>query len=585
MSSSRQALAALALVLLLPGAAAAEAEQVFAVVVGNNRSTDAKLPILKYADDDAARFAELFNSLGGQVSLLTVLDPTSQGRHQRLRATSRPPTRAQLLATLGQVFAQIRAAQARGATRTVFYFFFSGHGSVDQRGQGVLHLLDGTLSRGELFRHVVAASPARVNHLIIDACQAYFMVHAKGRRRGDRARLNRRLLDRFLRNERLESYPNTGVLLATAASAETHEWSRIQAGLFSHQVRSALLGAADVGHDGVVTYPEVAAYIAAANRGVKNRRAAPVVFARPPAQDLSTPVVRLGRRPLHRLRLARSLAGRFHLEDRRGLRYADFNKSAEAELTLILLRPGGRYFLRDQRGELSVELTDPPRTVHVARLAAATMAARGAIEDALRRGLYSVPFGPSFYAGYLTAWQRQLEQPLPQLAQTPGEASGAARVAAPPRWRLDLAYQLTRPALDRPGLAHGVALAGGYRLLPWLDLGLSLDLALASDGDLWRQQRVAASLWADAGWSPRPWIRLGARLGLGYLALLERVNGADRGDPAAFALQAHAGPELRLHPRLWLSLRGGALLDVYSRDGQDVARVAPLFAAGLSARF
>ncbi len=411
-------------------------------------------------------------------------------------------------------------------------------------------------------------------------------MHAKGWR-DDKARAGKLkgLLSRFLRNESIGRYPNTGVLLATASSTETHEWSRIEAGLFSHQVRSALAGAADVSRDGAVSYPEVAAYISAANSKVKNRRAALSVFARPPAQNLAEPVVRLrSTRPMHRLRLARALSGHFYLEDRRGARYADFNKSAEVELSLVLVGAGQGYYLRHGQGERRIELGGKPGEITVASLASRTIQARGSIAESLERGLYQVPYGPSFYSGYLSAWQRQLEEPLPE---APGE--GVVRAAAPAhgeqRWRLGLAYLLTAPALSRDGLLHGVELSAGYAPASWLALGLGLQYGTAADGDLWRQHRVAATAWAAAGLQTWPWLRLDARLDLGYLALLERVGGEDRGDPAAFHLSLRAGPLLRLHPRLHLSVSGGLVLDVFDQDGAAAARAAPAMWAGLTATF
>ncbi len=577
----------LALVLCaLPSPALAAKERIFAVVVGNNRSTDAKLPRLRYADDDAAKFYELMTELGGTARLLTVLDPASQARFGRLTARTAAPSRAALKAALSSTFTRIRAANAAGF-RTIFYFIFSGHGSVS-KGQGQLHFLDGNVSRGELLRMVVKPSPAKVNHLVIDACHAYFAVHAKGGWRDDRAKVKYAgLLTRFLRNESIGRYPNTGVLLATASSTETHEWSRIEAGLFSHQVRSALAGAADVGHDGAVSYSEVAAYISAANSKVKNRRAALSVFARPPAQNLAEPVVRLSTaRPVHRLRMARSLSGHFYLEDRRSARYADFNKSGEKELSLVLVSAGQGYFLRTSRGEKRIELSPKPGTIKVASLDPKTVQARGSIAESLERGLYQVPYGPSFYSGYLSAWQRQLEEPLPALASEPALARQSAAPGGAHSWRLGLGYLMTTPALSRDGLAHGLELSVGYAPRPWLALGLGLQYAGASDdADTWKQHRIAALAFADAGVTLLPWLGLTARLDLGYLALLENVRGEDRGDPAAFCLTLRAGPEVRLHPRLFLSLKGGMVLDVLHQDGAASARVGPALWAGLGTSF
>ena len=50
-----------------------------------------------------------------------------------------------------------------------------------------------------------------------------------------------------------------GVVVATSSEAETHEWSRFDGGVFSHELRSGLLGSADLDGDGQVRYDEIAA--------------------------------------------------------------------------------------------------------------------------------------------------------------------------------------------------------------------------------------------------------------------------------------------------------------------------------------
>lgn len=569
---------------------AGQGEAIFAVVVGNNRSPDRSLPTLRFADDDAAKFYELFVGLGGQAKLVTLFDATSQTRFAHLRGRAAVPRRSALLSALRATYSAIRRAQSQGR-RTVFYFVFSGHGSLASTGMGQLHLFDGTFTRRDLLKHVVARSPATVNHLIIDACHAYFVVHSKGKWRQDKSKEDySALLDRFLRNERIERYPNTGVLLATATSAETHEWSRIESGLFSHQIRSALTGAADVSNDGTVTYPEVAAYVAAANSKVANDRARLKVFARPPGQHHGEPVVRLKGRKLHRVRMARSLAGHFYLEDPRGSRYADFHKSAEAELSLVLLSPGGgHYHLRGKEVEQRIELSSTPGTVEVAQLVPRTLVARGAIDEALRRGLYAVPFGPGYYAGFLAVWQQGLQRPLPTLASAPATAPSTSTTRTStddlPQWRVDLGYLLTRPALTREGLAHGLKLRGGRRLLPWLELGLGASyIAAGAHEGGWDQDRITVTADLSAELAPLQWLNLRAEAGLGYLALFESVGDQRRGDPTAFTFHLLVGPELRLPMGFWLTVRGGVQVDAYDSDGEARTGAAPVLLSGLALR-
>jgi hypothetical protein len=541
----------------------------YAVVVGNNRSLDRALPELRYADDDAAKFYELFSSIGARTRLLVLLDAESQERFPELRARARLPRRAELEAALQETFEQIRQDNRRGQ-RTVFYFVFSGHGSVSATGQGQIHLFDSMFTRSDLFRQVVAASPATTNHLMIDACNAYDLVRDKGWRKDRSDEAYADLLRQFLHNEKLERYPNTGVLVATSGSTETHEWSRIESGLFSHQIRSGLAGAADVNGDGSVSYSEIAGYVSSANSRVPDVRARLNIFARPPAQNVDEPVLRRPARSLHRLRLARSLKGHLFLEDQRGIRYADFHKSDEAELSLLLAPQGREYYLRSLTGESRIALSALPRTVEVAGLEAREVRAKGALDEALKRGLYAEPFGPSYHAGFLAAWRRMLDDPLPPLAQR----------GRPARWRLGAAYLLTRPALDRGGLMHGVDLVAAIRLRSWLEGGLAASYGGSAEAS-WRQHRLSVRAEVSGTLAlGRPWLRARASVGLGYLALFESGGTATRADPAAMTAQAEVGLEYRLLRALWIALRGGALLDLFRSDDVRQVRWAPLLQAG-----
>jgi Caspase domain len=585
----RISIAALIVTLTAPAAAAPPVsaktgDAVFAVIVANNRSQDRALGNLSFADDDGAKYYELFSALGQRTTLLSVLDPATQARFPKVRGKAVPPKKAAVLRALKRTFADVRRARARGQ-RTVFYFLFSGHGGVHESGMGYVHLLDGTLTRSEIFRNVIAPSPASVNHVIIDACHAYFMVHAKGGWRDDDAGgATRGLLHRFLQAEALERYPNTGVVLATSSSAETHEWSRFQGGVFSHEVRSAMTGAADVDGDRAVSYSELAAYVAAANSKVTNSKAHLKIFTRPPVQNVSEPVMRLARPALHRVKVGRAMTGHFFLEDIRGVRYADFNKSSEQDLTIVLPGTSPTYYLRSSSGEARITLQTPPGVVSVDELSPQAFSARGSMEEALRRGLYAVPYGRSFHSGFLTAWRRSLSEPMPGLKQQ-------QLVSTTPRWRLGAGYLMTTPVLDRGGLVHGVELRADRQIWGPLRAGLSLSYGhsshdLGSQGaSMVAQHRIAAAAVVSARWELRPWLALDAGLALGYLALLESGAAETSGDAAAFTLMAGAGPEIRVVPGLWARIAGHLVVDVYATDAEQRTHLAPALTAGLVTLF
>ena len=68
-------------------------------------------------------------------------------------------------------------------------------------------------------------------------------------------------------------------------TGESHEWAGFEAGVFSHEVRSGLFGAADADGDGRVTYAEIAAFVRRANEAIPADRFRPQVLARPPQGD------------------------------------------------------------------------------------------------------------------------------------------------------------------------------------------------------------------------------------------------------------------------------------------------------------
>jgi hypothetical protein len=186
-------------------------------------------------------------------------------------------------------------------------------------------------------------------------------------------------------------------LLSSSSSGETHEWAGFEAGVFSHEVRSGLYGAADANADGRVTYSEMAAFVERANEPVRNDRFRPQIFAQPPARGEL--LVDLSRSLTGQLRLrgaggAGTTAHHF-LEDNRGVRVADFHAGPGAGVRLV--RPGmGTLFLRQPgdsrervvpaswRADEIVQLDDLPRSP-------AQASARGAAHEAFSQ-IFSLPF-------------------------------------------------------------------------------------------------------------------------------------------------------------------------------------------------
>jgi hypothetical protein len=126
-----------------------------------------------------------------------------------------------------------------------------------------------------------------------------------------------------------------GALISTSAEAVTYEWSELQSGIFSYEVRSGLRGAADVDGDGRVSYRELSAFIRTVNAPVKNELYRPRVYARAPEGDADEPLLQL---PASGRRLHLPAAGgrRLTLRDAQGVRVLDVHKEDATGLSLFL---------------------------------------------------------------------------------------------------------------------------------------------------------------------------------------------------------------------------------------------------------
>ena len=326
---------AIALVALTAAHARADPGMV-AVIVGVNTSVDRDLPTLRYADDDAVLYWELFRQLGATTFLLARPDANTRGLHPEAAVAARPPRGDELARAITKATAAVAAARARG-DRTVFYFIYAGHGNV-RDGQAYIGLEDGRLTGMDLERGVLDAVSADQMHVVVDACYSGLLAGTRG------PGGERRPLRGFSGLQSLASDGRIGLLLSTSSARESHEWEGFQAGVFSYEVRSGLYGAADADGDGYVSYGEIAAFVARANAAIPNERFRPDVYARPPRRtdrllDL--------RNALHRrVEIDGKRAGHYTLEDDLGVRVLDFHNAADQRVAIV--RPAGHrdLFLR-----------------------------------------------------------------------------------------------------------------------------------------------------------------------------------------------------------------------------------------------
>ena len=368
----------------LHGKEARPRNAVFALIMGVNRGVDADLKTLLYADDDAVRYQELFRALGARTQLLARLDRETTALSPQAAAEALPPTRSILGKVVSLFASEIAMARERGV-KTTLYVLYAGHGNVDGE-VSYLTLEDARLTGDQLAHEILDPIGADENHLIVDACFSYLLVGERG------PGGERRKVQGFSATSELGRRNNLGLLLSTSSGDESHEWGAFQAGIFSHEVRSGLYGAADLDGDGSITYAEIASFLDRANQAIVNEKFRPHVFARASAASTQLLDLRTG--------LGRSLAvdgdfpsAHYLIEDQRGVRFLDFHNAKGRELRLV--RPGGASLLyvrsMDDGKELTVPASDQSIALAASGFVDPRVAERGAAHQAFSL-IFSLPF-------------------------------------------------------------------------------------------------------------------------------------------------------------------------------------------------
>jgi hypothetical protein len=384
--------------MLISGTAWAE-ERRLAIVIGNNRSIEKGVDSLQFADDDAMKYSHFFAFIADEVTLLTRLDRESEPLYDGVATT--PPTRKSVLAALDGLVNRANELTAAGDD-VVVYFLFSGHGNYDAEGRGYLHLEDGRLTTRDLFYHLIGRSEKFHLVLLVDACNAAFLVKSRGA--SDRRPAGQPTLE-------LEKYGNVGVILSSSSIGEVKEWGRYLAGIFSHQVRSALSGVADVDQDGRITFQELASFVESANKGVENPALRLTPYIRPPLSrpDLALVDFERARFPVS-VELGFEAETRLTIHDADMVRYADFRLGGDYPTRVVL--PGtGAWFVAASDGS---EWVIPAGWVGAAKLSsfekrpASPLASRG-MDQYFQERLFSHAYSPDFAREYLSGdYQKSL---------------------------------------------------------------------------------------------------------------------------------------------------------------------------------
>ncbi len=336
---------ALAALLMTMSADVVDAPLRVAIVIGNNQAPTAAQPTLLYADDDAIANAALLREAGVRVVTLTRPDASTRKLNPQFMPDG-VPTAGAIDGAVERLAALVEQAN-RAGRRAELFVFFSGHGDVD-RGEGYLVLEGGRLSRYDLHAKILERTGAAVNHVFIDACRSSFMHYARGAG-GTRTPTTARFASR---PEVVAAA--TGFVLSTSSGGNSHEWGGFTAGVFSHEVRSALRGGADVDGDGRITYAELGAFLTVANDAVRNIELRPDFLVSPPGASSDARTRALddavlewppGDATLH----VDAAVGHFYVQDIDGHRIVDVPPTA---LQLTIRMPAVRpLFVETTRGE------------------------------------------------------------------------------------------------------------------------------------------------------------------------------------------------------------------------------------------
>lgn len=199
----------------------------FALVVGNNKG-DAPERSLQYAEEEVSRLASVLQSQGGFAHVQLV-----QGRD-----------RATLEGELRNMRTRIDAARTAGQ-RTLFMFYYSGHGTKDG-----LELGDTMLPMRDL-RQYLESLQADVRLAFVDACQSGALTGVKGGRRAPAYEI--RLAD-------AGAVSGLAIVTSSTANELSQESDELRGSFFSHNIMAGLRGLADSSGDGQISLSELYDY-------------------------------------------------------------------------------------------------------------------------------------------------------------------------------------------------------------------------------------------------------------------------------------------------------------------------------------
>jgi hypothetical protein len=379
----------------------------YAIVIGNNAplpNDDDSLPMLRYADDDAVRYYAFFRRMTDRAYLFTVPDARTQKRYPNIASFAKVPTLQNIERAVEEIESHIQKTRKSGA-ETILYIAYSGHGRIDDAGRRMLSLIGEPLTTDYLYDEILSRLKADYQHLLIDSCYAEGFADSKGlfdhEVNTQTIEITKDDVETFKRL-RQSRFPGLGLILASSANEESHEWSQIESGVFTHEVLSGLAGPADVNLDGKIEYSELVAFVAAANSGVADPRSRVDIVADPPGRNQRAPLVDLlSLKNVGFLYGDPSELGHFHIELENGERYLDANLGHMENMHVVLPEDQVLY-LRTRNKEATLYTSrHAHHTLADLRFSGNRTAKKGSAEAALKRGLFATQFGRPYYKGYV----------------------------------------------------------------------------------------------------------------------------------------------------------------------------------------
>lgn len=194
-----------------------------ALLVGSSLGTPEQSP-LRYTRDDVARLSRVLSELGG-------VDAANISTLQDVPA-------AQVIASLDALAAD------KTKKSELFVFYYSGHAEASGLALG------STTLDMSLLLAKVAAVPADLRVVVLDACQSGAAIRAKGVTVGPPIQV------------RIDASDSSGLVVMSSSTAgeESFEADSSKAAVFSLHLTTGLRGAADSDGDGIVTVSEAYRY-------------------------------------------------------------------------------------------------------------------------------------------------------------------------------------------------------------------------------------------------------------------------------------------------------------------------------------